>query len=132
VPEYTAIHHISITVTDLDRSVHWYEEVFGMSKVMEGPHANDTGTYVLLSNPDFSMMIGLHVHPNNERERFSEARTGLDHVSFRVPSHSELEAWESRLTELGVEHSPIDDQELYSVVVFRDLDNVQLEFISFG
>jgi catechol 2,3-dioxygenase-like lactoylglutathione lyase family enzyme len=132
VPEYTAIHHISITVTDLDRSVHWYEEVFGMSKVMEGPHPNDTGTYVLLSNPDFSMMIGLHVHPNNKRERFSEARTGLDHVSFRVPSHSELEAWESRLTELRVEHSPIDDQELYSVVVFRDLDNVQLEFISFG
>lgn len=132
MPEFTAIHHISITVTDLDRSVRWYQEVFGMNKVLEGPHPDDTGKYVLLSNLDFSMMIGLHVHPNNEQERFSEARTGLDHVSFGVPSHSELEAWESRLTELGVEHSPVDDQELYSVVVFRDPDNVQLEFISVG
>ncbi len=132
MPEYSAIHHISVTVTDLERSVPWYEELFGMNKIMEEPHPDGTGKFVVLSNGDFSMMIGLHVHPSNEREQFSETRTGLDHVSFGVPSRSELQAWESRLTELGVEHSPINDQELYSVVVFRDPDNIQLEFISFG
>jgi catechol 2,3-dioxygenase-like lactoylglutathione lyase family enzyme len=132
MPEVSTIHHISITVTDLDRSVPWYEELFGMSKVMEEPHPDGTGNFVVLSNPDFSMMIGLHVHPGNEREQFSEVRTGLDHVSFGVKSHSELEAWESRLTELGVEHSPINDQRTYSAVVFRDPHNIQLEFISFG
>lgn len=132
MPEISSIHHVSITVTDLDRSVPWYEELFGMNKVVEEPHPDGTGNFVVLSNADFSMMIGLHVHPGNQRERFSEARTGLDHVSFGVKNHAELEAWESRLTELEVEHSPINDREFYSVVVFRDPDNVQLEFISFG
>jgi len=47
-----------------------------------------------------------------------------------VEDHAELEAWEQRLSDLGVEHSPVDDQPLYSVVVFRDPDNVQLEFIA--
>ena len=49
-----------------------------------------------------------------------------------VSGHADLEAWESRLTELRVEHSPINDREGYSVLVFRDPDNVQLEFISMG
>ena len=69
---------------------------------------------------------------NNTKERFSETRTGLDHVGFMVSGHADLEAWESRLTELRVEHSPINDKEGYSVLVFRDPDNVQLEFISMG
>jgi hypothetical protein len=41
-------------------------------------------------------------------------------------------AWESRLTELEVEHSPINDQDGYLVLVFRNPDNIQLEFMSMG
>ena len=49
-----------------------------------------------------------------------------------VSGRSELDAWESRLTELGVEHSPVNDQGGYAVLVFRDPDNIQLEFMSMG
>jgi len=132
MPEIVSIHHIAITVSDLEVSVPWYEEVFGMPKIMEEQHPDGVGSYVLFSNADFSTMIGLHVHPANSKERFAETRNGLDHVSFRVADRRELEAWESRLSDLGVEHSPVNDQEMYSVVVFRDPDNIQLEFISFG
>ena len=132
MPEMLAIHHIALTVSDLEVSAAWYERVFGLSKVMEEAHPDGAGSFVLYSNPDFSMMIGLHAHPSNQGERFSETRNGLDHVSFRVVNRDELVSWESRLSELGVEHSPLNDQELYSVVVFRDPDNIQLEFISLG
>ncbi len=73
-----------------------------------------------------------HTHPTNERERFSESRTGLDHIGLMVSGRAELDAWESRLTELGVEHSPVNDQGGYAVLVFRDPDNIQLEFFSMG
>ncbi len=53
-------------------------------------------------------------------------------MGFLVSSHSELEEWEARLTELGVEHSPIADLPGYAVLVFRDPDNTQLEFITLG
>ena len=65
-------------------------------------------------------------------ERFNETITGLDNVSFGMKSHEELEVWQARLSELGVEHSPVNDQVGYSLVVFRDPDNIQLEFVSMG
>ena len=129
MPGITNIHHVAITVTDLGRSVPWYEETLGLTRLLESTHPDGTGYYVLLGDPSVAVLVGLHTHPTNAGERFVEARTGLDHVGFGVADHDELERWERRLTELGVLHSPVDDQDLYSVVVFRDPDDVQLEFV---
>ena len=132
MPTISGINHVSVTVTDIERSVAWYTEVLGLGKLMEEQHPNDSGYAVVLGKPDWSMAVGLHTHPTNEKERFLESRTGLDHVGFMVADRSELKAWESRLADLGVEHSPINDKGGYAVVVFRDPDNIQLEFITMG
>jgi catechol-2,3-dioxygenase len=94
------------TLSDLDRSVTWYERVFGFAKGMEDKRPDGTGYFVLLGSADFAVLVGLFVHPSNDKERSSEARTGLDHVGSTVASHLELEEWEARLTELDIEHSP--------------------------
>ena len=132
MPDITGIHHVSVTVSDIERSVPWYSEVLGLVTLMKEEHPGGAGHAVVLGKPDWSMCVGVHTHPTNERERFAETRTGLDHVSFGVSNRAELGSWEARLTELGVEHSPISDQQGYSVLVFRDPDNIQLEFISMG
>ena len=132
MPDVSGIHHVSVTVTDIERSVPWYSELLGLTKLMEEQHPDGTGYAVVLGKPDWSMCVGLHTHPTNERERFSESRTGLDHIGFMVSGRAELDAWESKLTELGVEHSPVNDQGGYAVLVFRDPDNIQLEFMSMG
>ena len=132
MPDVSGIHHVSVTVTDIERSVPWYSELLGLTKLMEESHPDGTGYAVVLGKPDWSMCVGLHTHPTNERERFSESRTGLDHIGFMVSGRAELDAWESKLTELGVEHSPVNDQGGYAVLVFRDPDNIQLEFMSMG
>jgi glyoxylase I family protein len=132
MPDVSGIHHVSVTVTDIERSVPWYSELLGLTKLMEESHPDGTGYAVVLGKPDWSMCVGLHTHPTNERERFSESRTGLDHIGFMVSGRAELDAWDSKLTELGVEHSPVNDQGGYAVLVFRDPDNIQLEFMSMG
>ncbi len=132
MPDVSGIHHVSVTVTDIERSVPWYSELLGLTKLMEEQHPDGAGYAVVLGKPDWSMCIGLHTHETNEREQFSESRTGLDHVGFMVSARAELDAWESKLTELGVEHSPVNDQGGYAVLVFRDPDNIQLEFFSMG
>ena len=132
MPEIAAIHHISITVTDIERSVPWYMEVLGLVKLFDEQHPDDEGYAAVLGKPDMSMCVGLHTHPTNGGERFAESRTGLDHVGFLVSSRAELDTWQARLAELGVEQSPITDRDGYAVLVFRDPDNVQLEFMSFG
>ena len=132
MPTISAIHHISLTVSDIERSVTWYSEVLGLTKLMDETHPDGSGYAVVLGKCDWSMCVGLHVHATNAGEAFAEHRTGLDHVSFLVSSRAELDEWDVRLTELGVTHSPVNDQDGYSVVVFRDPDNIQLEFVSLG
>jgi glyoxylase I family protein len=132
MPTLSGIHHVSVTVTDLDRSVAWYQDVLGLQKITEDTHPDGTGYFVGLADSTFSFVVGLHAHPTKEGEGFSETRTGLDHFSFGVSSHAELEAWEEQFTELGIEHTPVIDAQGYSVVVFRDPDNIQLELIFVG
>jgi glyoxylase I family protein len=132
MPDITGIHHVSVTVTDLDRSVRWYSDVLGLVELMKEEHPNDSGYAIVLGKPDWSMCVGVHTHPTNESEAFAESRTGLDHVSFGVADRGELDKWQARFAELGVDQSPINDRQGYAVLVFRDPDNIQLELISMG
>jgi glyoxylase I family protein len=132
------LHHIALTVTDVDASVRWYEEVFGVSFRMDAPHPGGVGK--LLADDESRLAIVLHHHDTNEREEFVETRTGLDHVGLMVADRAELEAWQEHLERNGVERSaaadhpltqsPIADESYGSVLVFRDPDNIQLELFA--
>ncbi|MDQ3662895.1 MAG: VOC family protein [Actinomycetota bacterium] len=132
------LHHLALTVTDLDASMAWYQEIFDVSLRMEVPHTGGTG--MLLTDEQLTLAIVLHRHDGNERERFSEKRTGLDHAGFTVASRSELVSWRDHLAAHGVvpsaeaasplTQSPIVDEVYGSVLVFRDPDNIQLEFVA--
>lgn len=132
MPDIASIHHVSFTVTDLDRSVAWYKEVLGLDELMREDHPDGNGYAVVLGKTDFSMCVGLHTHSANASEPCNETRTGLDHVSFGVAQRAELDTWAEHFTKLNVSQSPINDQEGYAVLVFRDPDNIQLELISMG
>jgi glyoxylase I family protein len=123
-----ALHHIALTVRDVEASIPWYENLFGIKRTMDAPHEGGVG--ILLADPEWRLIIVLHRHDVNQGEAFSERRTGLDHVGFQVPSRAELETWCARLDELGITHSPIADTPHGSILVFRDPDNIQLEFYS--
>ncbi|KUI45477.1 glyoxalase [Mycobacterium sp. GA-1199] len=138
VPGITGIHHISITVTDLEASLAWYQRLLGADRLpMKFPHyeREDTGYGELLIEPRSGVVIGLHTNTGNDGNRFDEARTGLDHVALNVASRDELDAWTRRLDELGIEHSGIRAAEEpfpFATVVFRDPDNIQLELFTLG
>ena len=77
-------------------------------------------------------MLGLHHHDANPGQAFDERQTGLDHMSFAVASRADLGAWARWLDSQAVENSGVvdtGDPLPYSVVVFRDPDNIQLELL---
>jgi catechol 2,3-dioxygenase-like lactoylglutathione lyase family enzyme len=127
-PALATLHHLAITVTDMDASIAWYERVFGITFQMEYDHEGGVGK--LLADPEWRLVIVLHRHDANESERFSETRTGLDHVGFGVPTRADLNAWQQHLTELDVIQSPIAETPYGDILVFRDPDNIQLELFS--
>ncbi len=132
------LHHVALTVTDIDASIAWYAQVFGITQQMEGPH--DGGEQRLLADKGWNLIIVLHRHDANQKEAFSERRTGLDHFGMAVPTRSELEDWQKHLEKVGVvrsaaadrpcTQSPIADTPFGSILVFRDPDNIQLELFS--
>jgi glyoxylase I family protein len=132
------LHHIALTVRDLDASVEWYERVFGIKYQMDAPH--EGGEARLLANDTFQLVIVLHRHDANGGETFVESRTGLDHVGLAVPSREDLVAWQAHLESHGVvraaaadrplTQSAIADEPYGAVLVFRDLDNLQLELFA--
>lgn len=132
------MHHIALTVRDLDASVRWYEQVFDVRHQMDSPHPG--GLARLLADETWGLVFALHRHDANADELFAETRTGLDHLGLSVPSRDDLIAWQSHLAEHGVvradaadrplTQSPIADEPYGSVLVFRDPDNIQLEMFA--
>jgi catechol 2,3-dioxygenase-like lactoylglutathione lyase family enzyme len=133
---FGGVHHVSLTVTNLEASIAWYQRVFRTHRLeFTVPHygREETGYSVLLPEPRSGLIFGLHKNAGNRGERFDEAHTGLDHVSLGVEGRAALEVWAAWLDELGVSHTGIVDETepiTYSTIVFRDPDKIQLELIA--
>jgi glyoxylase I family protein len=132
------LHHLALTVADLDASVQWYEAVFNVQPVMDVPHQGGVGR--ILADADQTLMFALHRHDANDGGLFAETTTGLDHAGLHVPARDDLETWQDHLEAHGVvraeaadkplTQSPIADEPYASVLVFRDPDNIQLELFA--
>ena len=75
-PGITGIHHISVTVTDIEASLDWYQRLLGADRVpMKFPHyeREDTGYGELLIEPRSGVIIGLHTNIANDGQPFDEA-----------------------------------------------------------
>ena len=119
-----AVHHLALTVTDVNRARDFYTGVLGFQVAME------FGPRVLLSNGNVILALTPPAERPTPGDRFDENRVGLDHLSFSVASHDDLEQAVRLLDERGVPHGEIKDLGtdfgLY-VLAFRDPDNIQLE-----
>jgi glyoxylase I family protein len=129
------IHHLRLTVTDLERSRSFYTNLLGFSVAVEAPEATDPqsealaavmfGGIVMIRG---NLLLGLRPVAR-AGDAFDEDRVGLDHLSFGVPSRDDLERAIGLLDQHAVPHGPIAGLESFGIYVlpFRDPDNVQLE-----
>jgi glyoxylase I family protein len=129
----TAVHHFGLTVSDVEQSAHWYEEVLGFVRDGEFEAPDGARRKVFLHHPGLGVRLGLVHHRASTHERFDETRIGLDHLAFLVPSEADLVQWTQRFTDVGVPFSPPAEANTITgarVIVLRDPDNIQLEIVS--
>ena len=121
-----SVHHLTLTVTDVQRSVEFYTSFLGFQLVMElGPRRLlSNGSVILALTPPLDAAQAI------QGDRFNESRVGLDHVSLNVARRADLETAVRLFADQGVAHGEIKDLGadlgLY-VLAFRDPDNIQLE-----
>src|SRR5947199_2215749 len=97
--DFPTITHVALTVSDLNRSVPWYRSLFGTEPVLD----EDTGPFRHVVWAVGRTLVGLHQFPDGRAGPFDERRVGLDHLAFACANRGELEQWETKLRELGIE-----------------------------
>ena len=114
MPKFPKLAHVAVTVTDLERSTHWYSELFGAAPVLDEDEQIG-GFHHTVFAIGGGQLFGLHTHTDSPDGGFDERRTGLDHVSFACRNRDELATWAARLDEMGIVHggswTPITDPE---------------------
>ena len=127
MPDFPGVHHVALTVSDIDRSVTWYRALIGTEPVID----EDTGPFRHVVWLMGGTLLGLHhFHGDGEGSDFDEHRVGLDHVGFACADRAELETWQAHLDRLGIAHGGIVDASYGSGLSFRDPDNLPLEFFA--
>ena len=114
------VHHVALRVAQLDRSIAFYQSLFGFQVVAALPDIT------LLSNG--ALILGLC--DQAQGGRFDEFHVGLDHISFAVASREDLDRAAQVLDQRDIPHGEIEDlgQDLgLYVLALRDPDNIQLE-----
>jgi glyoxylase I family protein len=127
MPEFPAITHVALTVSDLGRSRSWYQQLFGSDPVID----EDTGPFHHVVWLMGGTLVGIHHFPDPaDSLPFNERRLGLDHLAFACSNRAELEQWKARLDELDIANGGIVDAPYGSGLSFRDPDNIALEFFA--
>src|SRR6266704_1171677 len=104
------IHHLRLTVTDVQRSREFYTGLLGFQFVVESPPPGDPG-----ADEVFKLLFGGVVMARGNlimglrpmapaADRFHPDRAGLDHLSFGVPGRADLEQASRLFDEHGVTH----------------------------
>jgi catechol 2,3-dioxygenase-like lactoylglutathione lyase family enzyme len=104
-PPLVGIHHIKFAVSDLERSLHFYESLLGGKRIPEADHrrTNDGSLYAyILEVPGLTCPLELELNPAQaKKHRLFEA------LAIAVKDRQALRAWENFLAAKNIRHSPI-------------------------
>lgn len=127
--------HVRLTVTDIDRSKAFYDQVFGWPVVVDASaSAGEPGVResaekfyggVVYQTPQ-GTLFGLRPVGSTT---FDSEHTGLDHVSFAVNSRADLERAAAALDGAGVTHGEVRDMPgaRIAILSFQDPDDINVE-----
>lgn len=132
----TGLHHVRITVTDLERSKAFYSDLLGFEVAAQSEgHPSDPsvradpdqlyGGCVFVTN---GMLFGLRpVAPVDDA--FDSERVGLDHISFAVAGRADLDRATETLDAADVPHGEVRELDAFGIAIlsFDDPDGIHLE-----
>lgn len=128
--EVIGYHHLSLSVSDLDKSTEWYQQVLGLDVAAQIDGEGFRRTR--LRAPGSGVTLTLTRHDQQSGETFSERRPGMDHVALQVASADEVKTLKDRFEQLGVNHSEVKGSNGTAMITLRDPDNIQIEVFGGG
>ena len=126
------LHHVTITGTDRQTSIDFWEGLLGMPFVFEQPNLDNESESHLYFDPGDGRLITIFT---NEDRKGSPERTPTDpgcvhHLAFAVSQATFRQAVE-RLDERGIEHSGVKDRGFMDSIYFEDPMGLLIELASY-
>jgi catechol 2,3-dioxygenase-like lactoylglutathione lyase family enzyme len=122
------IHHLTLTVTDVDRSASWYQALLGPAASIRrtGP-----GWQRVRMQWPGGLVIGVTSHDGTRAgDGFAHERVGLDHVGLGCRDQAEVRRWARRLDHIGAIRGSVEDVPYGWAVTGRDPDSIPVEFFA--
>jgi lactoylglutathione lyase len=126
------LSYCGIRVRDLDRSLKFYTELFGLKEVARGDHRKyNAGLYVLLRDGKSGQKLELNWYPEDSVYALPYIPgEGLDHIAFVV---DDLKQTYAKLLGEGVEPTTIDPSTTSGWVAYvKDPDGNWIEIYQRG
>ena len=122
----TALSHVQLMVSDLQRSADWYTAVLSLD-----PYAQDLRLgYVALRQPHAGMVVVLTERRGEDAGPAGSSGDTLDHIAFSVTDGDALETWATHLTDLGFEHAGVVLENGRPSLQLRDPDGIAIELVA--
>jgi glyoxylase I family protein len=128
MPEIPHIAHVTLTVSDLSRTVPWYKRLFDATFFWDDTPGPFRRVVWLVEG---RTLVGFHQFLDPaDTTAFNEHHLSLDHLAFACDDRAEIEHWKDRLDELGIANGGVVDAPYGTALSFRDPDNIALEFFA--
>jgi catechol 2,3-dioxygenase-like lactoylglutathione lyase family enzyme len=120
-PAIDGLRGVKLPVTDLQRSLTWYQQVFDVAPWYEFPDEDGVVRGVLCTVPGL-VDSGLALRENPDA---AQGIAGFDPLNWHVTDLPALHDWASFLDTIGVAHSPVIEASLGWLLVFHDPDGIE-------
>ena len=113
---WQGFHHIALVTQDLDETIRFYSDVLGMQAgEVALQTAQSTSRRHLFITPGDTRSWGLHVFENvsakretmNLQKALETTNVGVQHLAFALPNENAARGLRRRLSEHGVEMTPV-------------------------
>ncbi|MBD3298460.1 MAG: VOC family protein [candidate division Zixibacteria bacterium] len=119
------LDHVAITVSDIDRSIAWYQDKLGLERIQVDSWAG-VPTFMVSGSG------GLALFPEDKDQSRSGGEAcppAVRHIAFRA-TRQDFEAAQSSLAAHGVSFT-FQDHEIAHSIYFSDPDGYQLEITTY-
>ncbi len=129
---FGALHHVALVTNDMEATVAFYQNVLGSEVAMAHRQGDNVRHYFITVAPN--TVFAFFEFPDADRPGYlppTKPKSGrsLDHISFFLESEEQLEEWQERLSQHGIEYSEMVVPNTVRAIFFPDPNNIVIELM---